>query len=183
MDETPTLVLRLKNLPDSESESDSDLSELDIKQNLKRIDKLYKGVICQLQLALSPENKFEKIKLLIQQFLTKTIPILVQLQKDIKKMILSRKLVDELHRIFLDCTRSASIYICNLKKLLHDKEKKEFQKIPTFIKITLLKYNSLILLFPLINWSITKNCTDLKTIQNLMDKFIFMLINFGKKNK
>ena len=190
------LILRLKNYPeqsspntesnpeldhtDSTPESQSNLSPKEIKEKLKHIQDSLILIISEACHSVSHKNESDKIIKYIKDF-KNTILRLISIQKEIFKLIISKEIVHELHNIFVHCTNYAIIYICNLKKMVNDNQEVKFQNMPEFLKMTLLKYGSLILLIPSINLSITTNCTEFNILKSLMSKLICMLINFEKK--
>ena len=187
------LILRLKNHPENESpkkdkidletdvdESYSKLSPTELKQKLNYIQDSLQLIISEALTAISLKNEYSQLITYLKEF-KKTIARLCALQDVILKLAQSKELIHELHNIFVCCSNYATIYICELKNLIHSKKDGHFQKMPSFLKMTLLKYGSLILLVPSINLAITKKCTDFKTLKSLMYKLIWIFTNFGEK--
>ena len=120
----------------------------------------------------------QKISLYIKVFFKETIPEIINIQEKIIEMITTKELLFELHGIFLQCKKEVSSYIYDLQKLFYSEQLKTMN---TFLMGTLFKCGSLIALFPIINWSITKNCKKPDIIQSSMKEFVNMLEHFGQK--
>jgi hypothetical protein len=191
-----TLVLRLKNYPesqiiknkkiedkfdaDSEDNNYSNLSSEEIKKKVKYIQDCQIEIINEAISVLSSQNDIFDDKTKIKDYLESLVNKLIIVQKEILKLCNFKEVIHELHNIFVYSTNFAIIYINEFYDLIHNKNHVYFERMNDFLKMTILKFGSLILFIPAINRSIIQNCKDSLILKSLMSKLVVFLLNFSK---